>query len=1461
MVQPKGKFYLSREKLEEFWESYCSDMQNNTDTIVGVAEKPQECLPVLVDIDIKLKETDDLVINGDNKLYTCEHVHSIIQVYQNTLRNIVENCTDDQLLCVLFEKKLYRINVGETYYVKNGFHLHFPNLFLNKTSQENHLFPRVINSINDMSVFSDIGIENSGSVIDKNCCNVPWLLYGSRKSEDMEPYLFSKVYNSDCIEISLKKAFSNYQIYDMKGKLINMSARDPLSSIITNITYYFPRIFSILPFGRNEKELKHGLISPLNEQKKKERKKKDNTGFKSASITEKLSISEKLLPMLADFRAEDYMDWMNTGWILFNECNGCNDALELWLKFSARSEKYDEQNCIDIWDKMIKNDDSPSIGTLRFWANKDSPVLYREFKIERIDNQLKDSVNGAHNDIAKLLYEEYGTEFKCASITGKLWYQFENHKWKKLDDGVFLRQKISEEIMEKYKNIGSDAYNKSMNNADKAERTTLETRSKLVQKLVQNLKSAPYKNNIMREANEVFYDENFKEKLDTNAYLIAFMNGVYDLKTNVFRNGIPDDYLSKCLPINYKEFEDGDEKVHDVYSFLEKIFPDKSVRTYFMDMSSDVFVGGNHQKVVLFWTGEGDNGKSVTQGIFEKMLGVLAIKLSTTLITGKKTSTGSANPELARAGGGVRWAVLEEPDGDEQINIGTLKALSGNDSYWARDLFEKGSESKEISPLFKLIFICLAGNTSVSLSSGISVSIEKMKQMTNILSWDSKSDGLVSINQQAFIDKGEQECIKLTLLDGREITCTPNHKFLTNQNKWIEAKDIILNNTQLKMGIDNPKCDDIFDDYDYIFTVGNINFNMKKYTDRIKASALCRIIGYVITDGSQNRQLYMGHKIDANSIVDDIELLTEKRPKISRNKLVIKVNLPAELSNEITKIIEIQKGGKVNNKMIIPDFIFDKNCPVFLIREILAGMFGGDGIIPSIVKKQCTMIQLVASKTEEHVQSLVDVFKKISTVLLERFDIESIVSEPKYYENYKTDLSGDNKYNVFLRICKNDSILSFIEKIGVRHCCHKSYRLAAISSMLRYKKSINTQSQMVIDRTRELLDKYKRQNKKDTIIQLSKEGIVINKFKSTQVAQHETGIHHSSIRDAIKRNGASGGFLWNSETNESEILDEKGCEKIKDAYEQSVSEIREKYGFSDENSIVSLSKLRCYYLVYNHKYNMPAYGADHLSKYLDDTGLKNFCNNHRTIRHYSVDADRDSLPCYQMTVINIKNVGVKHVYDINVEEPYSNFIAEGIVTHNCNRLPKMKYSDKATWNRIRVIPFESTFCKAEDPAPETYEEQVRQKRFPMDKEFSKKIPEMLEAFAWVLLEHRKKITSRVEPEKVRMATAMYKKQNDIYRQFVDESIVEEKKRKITLTDIYTQFKEWFKDSLPHNTVPIKNEVKEYFIKLWGDPERGIKWSGYRLRTQQDDIDSGEVVILEDDDLVDYVDGGRSLPPM
>ena len=888
MGQTKGRYQFNRQDLEELWKVYGKAIIESPDIVSGIAEKPQHYLPVLGDIDIKIREAEDMEVKDE--LHTERHVKEVVEVYQSVLRKIVEGCTDTQLTCVLLEKPLYRVKKNGISYAKHGFHIHFPYCFLNKVDQEVHLIPRVQEMLSELKTFEDLGFDDSGAMIDKSCCKVPWLLYGSSKEKGMDPYKVTKVFNSEGNNIDLETAFKNYQLFDMSEKLIRIKGK---------VEEYLPRILSIVPYGRDVSEVKHGLISPLKE--KINERKNSNKEYKKASITQELSIAKELMPMLAEFRAFDRNEWMTVGWILYNIGEGCPEALELWCEFSSRcEEEYDESVCIYQWERMTYKD--LTLGTLRYYASVDSPEKYREFKIAQANKYIHESLNGSHNDIANVLYAEYGNEFVCASIATKTWFQFIGNKWEIIEDGVFLRKKISGEIVDRYTTIGKEILTQLAACTDKGEEAMYNARLKQVQKMMGNLKSAPFKNNVMKECMEVFYDKRFREKLDTNPALFPFKNGVYDLVTNNFRPGRPEDFISKTSPIDYIEMDDDDSRVHEVHDYLEKVFPDKSVRTYFTDISSDIFFGGNHQKHVYFLLGEGDNSKSVVQTIFEKMLGHLSIKFNTTVITGKKVQSGAANPELARAGGGVRLATLEEPNSDEMINIGILKNLSGNDSYYARDLFEKGKEGREIIPMFKLFFIC-------------------------------------------------------------------------------------------------------------------------------------------------------------------------------------------------------------------------------------------------------------------------------------------------------------------------------------------------------------------------------------------------------------------------------------------------------------------------------------------------------------------------------------------------------------------------------NKLPKLKYSDKAVWNRIRVIPFESTFCRPDNPAPETYEEQLRQKRFPMDNDFGSKIPDLVQAFAWFLLKHRQTIKDRIEPEKVRIATAGYRKENDIYRQFIEECIAEDPDKTLSLTELYTQFKDWFRDSLPHHNLPIKNEVEEYFIRVWDEPAKGKKWKGYRIRTLQDDIEDGDAVILDDDDLVDYGDDGKNLPPM
>lgn len=1328
----KGKYLFNRQDFEDFWSIYTKTIENPSFNL-GIAEKPQQCgLPVLGDIDIKVRESDDIEIG--ESIHTDKHVIDTIEIYQNVLRRIVDGCTDEHLLCVLLEKPLYRINNHGVSYAKHGFHIHFPYCFLSREDQEIHLIPRVKNMVTESKIFEDIGFEDSGKLIDSSYTKNPWLLYGSRKDVGMDPYTISKVFDSDCKEVDFEKTFRNYEIFDVHEKVIKIKGK---------VRDYLPRILSIIPHNRRISEVKHGLISPLKEKEKIERKQNDSKKeFKKTTVTEGLEIAERLLPMLCDYRAENYNEWIGIGWILYNIGDGCEQARDMWCKFSSRcTSQYDEAVCLHMWEKMVKKD--VGIGSLRYYAKLDSPEKYRELVSERSEKHITESLCGSHNDIAKALYEEYGDEFVCASVSNRVWFQFVGNRWEQIEEGVFLRKKISDEFGPRYTEIGAKLLSNNVTCHDKPHEAMNNARVKMVQKMISNMKSAPFKKNVMCECLEVFYNKKFRDKLDNNPTLFPFNNGVYDLNLNIFRPCSPEDFISKTAPINYNQnLDENDDKVHSVYSFLEKVFPDKSIRQYFLDISSDIFLGGNHQKHVYFWTGEGDNGKSVTQTMFDKMLGPLAIKFNTTVLTGKKVQSGSANPELARAGGGVRLATLEEPNSDEQINIGILKNLSGNDTYYARDLFERGKEGREICPMFKLFFVCLSGDTSVALTSGISVSIKKMVENHRLLSWDKETDGLLGINQQQFLDKGKQECIRLTLLDGRAITCTPDHKFLTSNNEWIEAKHIKIHDTNLKMGIDYPKCDDIFESCTYRFTFGDVEYNLSNHIDRLKASALCRLFGYCAND----KKILVSHHIDTENLVEDIRLLTNKTPEVEKVYDMFGIIIPTE----------------VNQPANIPYFIFDDDCPVFMIREFLAGMFGNDGIIPEMRNSVCIapMLQLTRQKNQQCAQSFHNIFIKLSELLSKRFSIKStVISEP--------NLSFANDCNVSLKIYEINDLLTFVEKIGVRYSCHKSLRLTTIGSILRYKNNVKVQNQTVLNRI----------------------CMKINK---------DTG------------------------------------EELGDIINESIKEISVELGFSDPDSVITHATIRSY--CSSNKCELPSIDVE---KYLEKTKLNNYQNIEQTI------------PCYQMTVINIQNVGEEHVYDLNVDVPYSNFVAEGTIVHNCNKLPKLKYSDKAVWNRIRVIPFESVFCKPNDPAPETYEEQLKQKRFPMDKNFGQKIPKIVEAFAWLLLKHRANIKERIEPEKVRMATAMYRKQNDSYRQFIEECVIEEKGGTINLIELYTQFKDWFKDSLPNHSIPIKNEVEEYFTKIWDEPEKGKKWIGRRLKTLQDDIDAGNVVLLGEEDLVNY----------
>lgn len=692
MISPTRNYQMNRHVLEDFWEAYCTDIENNN-FVYGLGEVSDQYIPVLVDIDLRIKEEDNPF--ETNNLYSIDQVKKIVRIYQSVLKEIVEDCDDDSLVCVFLEKPPYIVTTGDTRTIKNGFHLHFPNLFLNKKDQTLHLLPRVKTAVKAENIFLNLGIDDSSSTIDSNYCSVRWLMYGSKKSEQMEPYLISKIFNHSCTEISIDEAFSHYMIYDKDEKVI---------SVRKNVRFFLPRILSVVLSHRISlmKDIKNGVVPTLDSFNRPKQTSQLKV-YEKISDDEVIKQASKLLPMLSPDRSKDYSDWMTIGWVLYNISNGSIDGYKLWLEFSARcEEKFDEDSCLYEWEKMTKGD--MTIGTLKYYASIDDPSAYKQFKREQTNKIIDDSLSGTHHDIAKILFSEYGNEFVCAGLSsGQIWYRFTGHTWEFVEGGFSLRKKISDDVSSIVREKCATLFTAEQNTDD----VVTQAKIKQYQKIIRDLKNSPFKTNVMKEAAEIFYNPKFLDNLDKNPNLIAFKNCVYDLDKNIPRAGKPEDFISKCMPINYKNYCESDEEVANVYHFFEKIFPDHSVRDFFLDSNSHIFVGKNVRKEVQMWTGDfGNNGKSITQKLISLMLGPkLCIKMETTLITGKKPNSGGAWPELRRAGNGVRAVFFDELSDEEEIKLSMFKKLSGNDAFPARDCFEKGSEMKDYDPMFKMYII------------------------------------------------------------------------------------------------------------------------------------------------------------------------------------------------------------------------------------------------------------------------------------------------------------------------------------------------------------------------------------------------------------------------------------------------------------------------------------------------------------------------------------------------------------------------------------------------------------------------------------------------------------------------------------------------------------------------------------------------------------------------------------
>ena len=718
------KYIIPDNKLSDFYNIYKKVVfEDKKQTYL--TEKQLEDGKILIDLDFRYDTTIE------DKQHTKEHIIDFIQMCLNGLCETFE-ISQETISFYIFEKNNVNVLDDKT---KDGIHI-IINVIANFATK---LFFRnyLLENIND--IWEDLPLKNTWSdVIDEGVMkgDCGWQLYGSRKPGN-EQYKLTNIFElhktkDDIImnEIEIKDIdFKQYFPYFCARNTDNTHKLKIKKENVDKIEKLNPKkkLFKI----KNRKQCNQ--IEDINCENDLDNM--INTLFNDNTTDYVLKeIHDYTMALPKEFWGPgSYSKWIRIGWTLKNT----NEKLIItWLKFSSQSEEFDfdHNDVLDYWnnfDVYTYSDEGLSYKSIIYWCKIYNPDEYNKIHKKTIDYYIYLAFkSGTECDLAESMYQMYKSQFVCTSIKDNYWYQFKNNRWCIIDSGTTLRTKISSEVYNQYaakalqfqkdmsskQNLLLDAQKNSVisNNDETSDFKDFKKELNNMFSVCKMLKKTNIKSNIMKENKDLFYDENFQNKLDKNPYLLGCNNCVIDFKEKKHRPGKHDDYISKSTNICYKPIDfymkNNQKDIDDIKDFIKKLFPNPEIENYMWEHLAACLIGLNHNQTFNIYTGSGANGKSKLVELMTKVLGEYKGTVPISLITQKRTSIGSTSSEIYNLIG-VRYAVMQEPSKGDKINEGIMKELTGGDPLQCRALF---SNSITFNPQFKL---CVCTNTLLDVVS------------------------------------------------------------------------------------------------------------------------------------------------------------------------------------------------------------------------------------------------------------------------------------------------------------------------------------------------------------------------------------------------------------------------------------------------------------------------------------------------------------------------------------------------------------------------------------------------------------------------------------------------------------------------------------------------------------------------------------------------------------------------
>lgn len=692
-----GKYFIGEDDIPRFYELYVESIKDQEKQFI--VEKSSEIGPLRIDFDfIYSREVE-------RHLHTREQVCSFVKAYMGEICQYLEVPETVQLY--VMEKRKPTLDSKKNV-KKSGIHIVVPEICTHKFVEQ-RVRRTLVKTMDDH--FQGLPLTESWEkVYDEMVVNrtVPWTLYGSRKNDPNSlPYLVSYIVEYKGGETQI---ITDLPPVDMALMKTLSLCRDEKHE--TPMTETAKEIYKNL---NTQKDVRISGGSAVVPGRGRPAQRGTRPGSRGSSpdgriVLQPLDAERKQylknhVMNLNPDRANDYKKWIDTGICLHNIHP---DLLDVFLDFSSQDDKkYNEADCINTWNAITYRNDGERIqeGTLRYWSREDNREGYDEIESKNVDRLVLAACSATEHDMACVIHAKFRDLYKCCDFGKNVWFRWSGHVWRETDKGVDLQLKLSKQIarvfFDRMTTVMNEMTTRGLSECSAegkadcgfCEYCQVEKQRSGLNTMYTKLKTTKFKDNVMKECRELFFDEEFTKKLDSNKDLIAFNNGVLDLTNFEFRDGKPEDYLSFSTGIDY----DPERNYYDyetwpkVDTFMRQVLPDNVVRDYFMKHLATNLIGGNTAQKFHILTGSGSNGKSMIMNLTSTALGDYACTVPISLLTQGRAKSGSAAPEVIRLKG-RRFVTMQEPDESIALNTGLMKEITSGEKMYARDLFKSGTE-------------------------------------------------------------------------------------------------------------------------------------------------------------------------------------------------------------------------------------------------------------------------------------------------------------------------------------------------------------------------------------------------------------------------------------------------------------------------------------------------------------------------------------------------------------------------------------------------------------------------------------------------------------------------------------------------------------------------------------------------------------------------------------------------